>query len=66
MDKENNSKTIYLDNAATTFPKPESVYTEMDYVNRNLAVNTGRGSYSLRRYAPYWPVLYLSGYSQRI
>lgn len=43
MDKENNSKTIYLDNAATTFPKPESVYTEMDYVNRNLAVNTGRG-----------------------
>ena len=51
MDKENNSKTIYLDNAATTFPKPESVYTEMDYVNRNLAVNTGRGSYSLARKA---------------
>ena len=46
-----NSKTIYLDNAATTFPKPESVYTEMDYVNRNLAVNTGRGSYSLARKA---------------
>ncbi len=38
MDKENNSKTIYLDNAATTFSKPESFYTEMDYVNRNLAV----------------------------
>ena len=51
MDKENNSKTIYLDNAATTFPKPESVYMEMDYVNRNLAVNTGRGSYSLARKA---------------
>lgn len=51
MDKEKNSKTIYLDNAATTFPKPESVYTEMDYVNRNLAVNTGRGSYSLARKA---------------
>lgn len=51
MDKENNSKTIYLDNAATTFPKPESVYTEMDYVNRSLAVNTGRGSYSMARKA---------------
>ena len=27
---------IYLDNAATTFPKPEAVYIEMDRVNRNL------------------------------
>ena len=36
---------IYLDNAATTFPKPECVYTEMDRVNRTLAVNAGRGSY---------------------
>lgn len=36
---------IYLDNAATTFPKPESVYSMVDYVQRNLAVNAGRGSY---------------------
>ncbi len=36
---------IYLDNAATTFPKPEHVYIEMDRVNRTLAVNAGRGSY---------------------
>lgn len=36
---------IYLDNAATTFPKPEIVYEEMDRVNRTLAVNAGRGSY---------------------
>lgn len=36
---------IYLDNAATTFPKPESVYREMDDIARNYAVNTGRGSY---------------------
>jgi len=36
---------IYLDNAATTFPKPESVYSEMDRVNRTLAVNSGRGAY---------------------
>ena len=37
---------IYLDNAATTFPKPASVYDEMDRVNRSLAVNAGRGSYN--------------------
>lgn len=37
---------IYLDNAATTFPKPEEVYDEVDYVQRNLAVNIGRGSYT--------------------
>ncbi len=36
---------IYLDNAATTFPKPESVYSEMDSFSRHYAVNTGRGSY---------------------
>lgn len=38
---------IYLDNAATTAQKSESVYKAMDYVNRNLAVNAGRGSYEL-------------------
>ena len=36
---------IYLDNAATTFPKPEEVYEEMDRINRECAVNAGRGSY---------------------
>ncbi len=35
----------YLDNAATTFPKPECVYKEMDDILRNYAVNAGRGSY---------------------
>ncbi|MCR5686299.1 MAG: aminotransferase class V-fold PLP-dependent enzyme [Lachnospiraceae bacterium] len=35
----------YLDNAATTFPKPECVYREMDDISRNYAVNAGRGSY---------------------
>ena len=34
---------IYLDNAATTFPKPESVYAAMDKINRKGAVNAGRG-----------------------
>ncbi len=38
---------IYLDNAATTFPKPEDVYSAVDFTQRNLAVNVGRGSYSV-------------------
>ena len=42
---------IYLDNAATTFPKPENVYKEMDRVNRELCVNAGRGAYKLARKA---------------
>lgn len=42
---------IYLDNAATTFPKPENVYQKVDWVNRNLAVNAGRGSYKVARQA---------------
>lgn len=42
---------IYLDNAATTFPKPESVYVAMDKINRSGAVNAGRGSYKLAQSA---------------
>lgn len=42
---------IYLDNAATTFPKPEAVYVTMDKWNREYAVNAGRGSYKLAREA---------------
>lgn len=42
---------IYLDNAATTFPKPEAVYQATDRANRTLAVNAGRGSYALARRA---------------
>lgn len=37
-------KTIYMDNAATTYPKPESVYMDVDYFNRHLGGNPGRGS----------------------
>lgn len=44
-------KTIYLDQAATTYPKCEEVYREMDRVNRTLAVNAGRGSYTLAKEA---------------
>ncbi len=42
---------IYLDNAATTFPKSEAVYREMDRVNRTLAVNSGRGAYKVAKEA---------------
>lgn len=45
------NKNIYLDNAATTFPKPEAVYQEMDRVNRTLAFHAGRGSYRQARQA---------------
>ena len=36
--------SVYLDNAATTFPKPEEVYRAVDHFNRNLGGNPGRGS----------------------
>lgn len=36
---------IYLDNAATTYPKPEEVYQALDMANREFAFNAGRGSY---------------------
>lgn len=38
---------IYLDNAATSFPKPENVYQSVDRTLRQLGVNSGRGSYRL-------------------
>lgn len=38
---------IYLDNAATSFPKPESVYTEMDKCMRTFCANPGRGSHEM-------------------
>lgn len=47
----NTEEIIYLDNAATTYPKPEAVYAEMDRVNRSLAFNAGRGSYALAKEA---------------
>jgi len=36
---------IYLDNSATTYPKPESVYKALDKANREFAFNAGRGMY---------------------
>jgi len=35
---------LYMDNAATSFPKPECVYDAVDHFNRNLGANPGRGT----------------------
>ncbi len=44
---------IYLDNAATTYPKPESVYKKIDWATRNLSFNAGRGSYAVAKEATH-------------
>jgi cysteine desulfurase family protein len=41
------SKLIFLDNGATSFPKPEEVYRYMDYFFRNYGINPGRSGYDL-------------------
>ncbi len=38
---------IYLDNAATTFPKPEIVYKTMDSFYRTLGANPGRSGHKM-------------------
>lgn len=38
---------IYLDNAATTFPKPENVYKAMDDCMRKYGANPGRSGHKL-------------------
>lgn len=40
---------IYLDNGATSFPKPEEVYKAHDYGFRNFGANPGRGGHNLSR-----------------
>jgi cysteine desulfurase/selenocysteine lyase len=42
---------IYLDNAATSFPKPENVYQAMDHFNRDIGANPGRSGYATARKA---------------
>lgn len=37
----------YFDNAATTYPKPECVYKNMDEFYRSAGANAGRGNYQL-------------------
>lgn len=43
--------SIYLDNAATSYPKPEEVYRAMDSFQRNIGASPGRGTYSKAREA---------------
>lgn len=40
---------IYLDNGATSFPKPEKVYVAHDYAMRTYGANPGRGGHGLSR-----------------
>jgi len=37
--------SVFLDNAATSFPKPDAVYAAMDKVMREIGVAPGRGGY---------------------
>jgi cysteine desulfurase family protein len=39
------SDKIYLDNAATSFPKPEAVYGAVDAYMRRVGASAGRGAY---------------------
>ena len=41
------SDCVYIDNAATTWPKPEAVYRAVDSAMREHGANPGRGSYSM-------------------
>ena len=38
---------VYLDNAATSYPKPEAVYSSMDSFARSVGASPGRGGYGL-------------------
>lgn len=38
---------IYLDNSATSYPKPEAVYKAVTDTMRNIGANPGRGGYKL-------------------
>lgn len=41
------AKLIYLDNGATSYPKPEAVYSFMDSFFRDFGVNPGRSGYDM-------------------
>lgn len=42
---------VYLDNAATSFPKPECVYQAIDQFNRQVGANPGRSGHGAARVA---------------
>lgn len=41
-----NSPRIYLDHAATSWPKPEQVHAAMDHYSRQIGAAAGRGAYA--------------------
>lgn len=41
--------TVYLDNAATSFPKPDEVYHAVDHYQRHIGAAAGRGGYRAAR-----------------
>ena len=41
----------YFDNAATTYPKPDVVYSFMDEFYRRSGANAGRGNYDIAQSA---------------
>ncbi len=43
--KPKTSERIYLDNAATSYPKPPAVWEAMDRFSRELGASAGRGAY---------------------
>src|SRR5262249_58573665 len=45
------SPMIYLDNAATSFPKPEPVYQALDHFARTQLANPGRSSHRMAKEA---------------
>ena len=47
------SRIAYFDNAATTYPKPECVYSAMDSFMRECGVSLGRGQHKLSSKASY-------------
>ncbi|MBA4377622.1 MAG: cysteine desulfurase [Gemmatimonas sp.] len=47
VDTSGASDLIYLDNGATSFPKPDEVYRYMDAFYRRYGVNPGRSGYDL-------------------
>lgn len=40
------ARRIYLDNAATSWPKPEAVYAAVDHYQRHVGAAHGRGAYA--------------------
>ncbi len=46
-DRPRPERVVYLDNSATSFPKPPEVYAFMDRFHRSHGVNPGRSGYDL-------------------